>query len=194
MATIANLKDRIFRLTSHRYNDTFHMLDLINSAQGELVEGARLRDKQTISVVQGTASYALPNNFKSPGVVQDESNECVVLYDLVDISENLPGYAIEGGSIVIKPTPSNDLTLTHYYYKYPATLVDDSDIPEIDEPYHDLLAVYAAGMILLLPELTITDKTLSDRLLKRWDEGKFDFIASMQRKNKSAKGRTVTNW
>jgi hypothetical protein len=195
MPTLGELRARVFRSTSGMYTETYHMNDLINDAQSQLVDGARLRGVQSINVLTSTDTYALPENFKSPGeMLYQQQNECIVTYPLLDIASNQFGYAIEAGNIILKPYPQETRTLTHYYYKYATTLVDDSDVPEIDPQYHDLLQFYAAAMIILLPTLNIQDKTLSDRYLKRWDEGKAGFIMDMQRKNKSSTGRTVVNW
>lgn len=195
MPTLSEIRARVFRMTSGMYTDSYHMDDLINDAQHQLVEGARLRGVQSIPLTTGTDTYALPDNFKSPGeLLYAENNDSTVTYPLLDIASNQFGYAIELGNIIIKPYPQENRTLTHYFYKYATPLVNDTDVPEIDVPYHDLLAFYAAAMILLLPTLNVQDKTLSDRYLKRWDEGKASFISDMQRKNKSSTGRTVVHW
>ncbi|WP_339317924.1 hypothetical protein [Paenibacillus sp. FSL R10-2734] len=195
MPTLEEIRTRVFRATSGMYTDSYHMDDLINDALNQLVEGARLRGVQTIDVVTGTNSYALPDDFKSPGeLLYIESDNCIIPYSLVDISSNQYGYSIEGKEIIIKPVPQEERTLTHYFYKYAIRLVNNNDVPEIDSQYHDLLSFYAAGMILLLPTLNIQDKTLSDRYLNRWQDGKTNFVQDMQRKNKSSKGRTVVNW
>ncbi|AHV96154.1 hypothetical protein [Paenibacillus sabinae] len=195
MPTLEEIRIRVFRATSGMYTDTYHMTDLINDAIHQLVEGARLRDSSSIAVTAGVNTYSLPANFKSPGALLDATSaDSLVPYELVDITENRTGYAIEGGDLIIKPTPQESRTLTHYYYKYATPLVSETDVPEIDPQYHDLLAFYAAGMILLLPQLSIADKTLSDRYMNRWNEGKASFISDMQRKNKSSRARTVNTW
>src|SRR5690348_5356427 len=139
MANVEQLKDRIFRATNHLYNDTFHMLDLLNDGLNMLVDGGKLRDVVTIPIVVGTNQYALPINFKAPGILQDETDPNAVLpYELVGIGENRFGYAIEAGFIYIKPMPTQAVNLTHYYYKYATPLVEDTDIPtDIDVQYHN---------------------------------------------------------
>lgn len=191
---VNSLLDRVRRHTNHIYVDTFHMIDLMNDAQNQLVEGAKLRGVQTITLVPGTDEYALPSDFKSPGNLVDTTDDCYVEYSLVDIATNESGYAIEGGNIYIKPIPQASRTLSHYYYKYAQQMGDVADTPEIDSNYHDLLAIYAAGMILMLPELAGTDKGLADRYLKRWEDGKTNFFRDMQRKNKATRGKVVNNW
>src|SRR2546423_697971 len=52
-------------------------------------------------------------------------------------------YAIDGGNLHLYPTPNNVFTLELRYWKLPADLVNDSDIPSIPAGYHDLLWYYA---------------------------------------------------
>lgn len=188
------LLDRVRRHTNHVYPDTFHMIDLMNDAQNQLIEGAKLRGVQTITLVPGTSVYPIPSDFKSPGNLVDTTDESYVEYALVDIATNEFGYAIENGNIHIKPVPQAERTLTHYYYKYAQPMELSTDTPEIDSNYHDLLAVYAAGMILLLPQLSGQDKSLADRYLGRWEAGKQNFFQDMQRKNKATRGKVVNIW
>lgn len=188
------LLDRVRRHTNHIYSDTYHMIDLLNDAQNQLVEGSKLRGVQTVTLIAGTDEYALPSDFKSPGNVIDTTDDAYVEYPLVDITSNESGYAIESGSIYIKPKPQAARTLTHYYYKYAMPMENATDTPEIDSNYHDLLAFYAAGMILSLPQLAGADTRLADRLLGRWADGKANFFKDMQRKNKATKGRVVNQW
>lgn len=195
MPTLVEIRERIFRATSGMYTDIYHMNDLINDAIAQLVDGARLRGVQSVPLVTGTDIYALPTDFKSPGdLLYQGINDDPIVYPLLDITSSGFGYAIEGSNIIIKPYPPEARTLTHYYYKYAATLIEDEDIPEIDPQYHDLPSFYASGMILLLPTLNIQDKSLADRYLRRWEDGKQAFIMDMKRKNKSSVGRTVINW
>lgn len=195
MPALGELRQRVFHATSGLYTETYHMDNLLNDALNQLVEIAKLRGVQTLSLIPGTDTYALTDNFKSPGQLLDTTDQnCAIPYELVDITENRFGYTIENGNIIIKPVPQQSKELTHYYYKYATQLVNDSDVPEIDSQYHDLLSTYASGMILLLPTLQIQDKTLSDRYLVRWQEGKLNFANDMQRKNKATRGRTVNLW
>lgn len=194
MANLSLLKDRIFRNTGGTYTETYHMTDLINDALNMLVDGAKLKAVQSIPVVTETASYALPTNFKSPSILQDETNpNGIVPYHLVDISENTFGYAIAEGNIILKPIPTQATTLTHYYYKYATPLEANADVPEIDAPYHFLLSTYASAVILTLPGQQ-GDKGLGDRMFAQWEEGKTAFFADMARKNKITRTREKVVW
>ena len=195
MPTLSQLKDRIFRNTGGMYTETFHMTDLINDALSMLVDGAKLKGIQTINVVGMTGEYALPADFKSPSVLQDQTdtNGSVAPYDLVNISENKFGYAIADGNIVLKPVPTAATTLTHYYYKYATVLVNDTDVPEVDSAYHFLLSTYASAVILLIPGLQ-NAPGLGDRFMNQWEEGKRSFFANMARKNKTTRTREKVVW
>ena len=185
MPNVAELKDRIFRATNHTYTDVFHMLALLNDALNQLTDGAKLEGSQTVSVVNGTGSYALPSTFKAPiALIEGEISAPTRVYDLVNIDENKYGYAIFNGQLHIKPKPTDAKTLTMYFYKYATQLAADTDTPEIDSQYHDLLSTYAAGMIMLLPDMKQYDKGLADRLMARWEDGKKSFRDSMMRKGK----------
>jgi hypothetical protein len=194
MATVTQLKDRIYRSTNGQYTDSFHMLDLLNDALNMMVEGAKIRNKASVYVSSGANNYPLPADFKAPGILQDETEvNSIVPYELVDISENRFGYAIEAGYLYIKPNPTQDVTLTHYYYKYATTLVEDTDTPtEIDSQYHDLLSTYAIAMI--LPLLPNPDKGMIDRWWSRWQDGLKGFIESSSKKNRSSRAREKVVW
>lgn len=200
---VSQIKDRIMRSTNHLYTDQFQMLDLINDALSNLVDAGKLKDTATVSVVAGTNKYALPANFKAPGTLQDETViDSIIPYQLVDISENRYGYAIEAGYMYIKPMPTQDVTLTHYYYKYATSLVNDTDIPtDIDEQYHSLLALYAIAMIVpLMRHDTSTRYAISaqnmfeTRQWQMWQDGLQGFIRSNARKNRNSRVTEKVIW
>jgi hypothetical protein len=191
VATVQLLIDRIYRQTN--YNDKPGMIDLLNDGLNMLIDAGKLRKKTTISVVANTNSYALPADFKAPGLIQDETDPNGILpYSLVDISENRFGYAIEDGYIYIKPMPTQVVTLTHYYYNYAVPLVEDTDIPEIDSQYHSTIADYAIAMI--LPLLPNPDKGAIDRAWSRWQSGLAGYTMSATKKNKNSSARMKVIW
>jgi hypothetical protein len=191
---LSQLIDRIFHNTGGTYTEKFHMTDLINDALSMLVDGAKLKGVQTIAVLSGIDAYALPTDFKSPSILQDQADpNGVIPYNLVDISENSFGYAIADGDIILKPKPTQATTLTHYYYKYATPVVLGTDTPEIDSPYHFLLATYASAVILMLPSMQV-DKGLGDRMFGQWEEGKRSFLTDMARKTKASRVREKVIW
>lgn len=193
MPDLALLKDRIFYMTNHLYTDTVNMTNMINDAQNMLTDGAKLEGSSSIAVISGTGSYALPATFKAPiTLVKGTIAEPDQVYDLVSIDEFKFGYSIFESLIYLKPLPQETMILTLYYYKYATQLTLDTDTPEIDTQWHDLLSTYAAGMIaLLLPDF---DKGLADRYMQRWEEGKKAFKESMARKQKRTTVRQKIIW
>jgi len=203
MSNVEQLKDRIFRGTNHLFNDTFHMLELINDGVDNLMDAGKLRKKTTINAVVGTNSYALPTDFKAPGILQDETNDnYVITYDLVGISENRFGYAIEAGYIYLKPSPIEDKVLTHYYYNYATSLVNDTDIPiEIDTQYHSLIALYAIAMIIPLVHkdtstryAVMANNLAETRAWQMWQDGLAGFVKANTKKNKNVRSREKVIW
>lgn len=203
MATVSQLKDRIFRATNKLYDDQDHMLELLNDGYNMLVDGGKLRKVVTIPIIAGTNQYSLPVDFKAPSILQDETDPNAVLpYELVSISENRFGYAIEAGYIYIKPMPTQVTTLTHYYYKYATPLASDTDIPtDIDAQYHNCIAEYAVSQIIPMiksdtsTRYAIMAQNLADtRAWQMWQDGLKRFIDANTRKNKSGRARDKVVW
>jgi len=189
---LADLKTRIFRMTNHIYNDTFHMTDLVNDALNIIATEAKLEAETSINVTAGTANYPLPTDYKSPRALMEGTLDCPIhIYDLVPPEEISYGYSIWNGEIIIKPTPTQNVTLNFYYYKFPSELKNDEDIPDIDPQYHEILAAYAAAMILSLPGVEGVSNALRDRYFAMWDEGRSRFQADMERKNRQRSVRKV---
>jgi hypothetical protein len=203
MANLGQIKDQILRSVNYQYTDQFHMRDLINDAITNMVDAGKLKKKTTISVLNGINSYALPTDFKSPGTLQDETMPNAILpYELVDISENRFGYAIESGFIYIKPVPTQAVTLTHYYYNYPVALVNDLDIPvEIDAQYHNVIGLYAIAMIIPIinkdtsTRYAVMANNLADtRAWQMWQDGLKGFTDANTRKHKNIRSRDKVVW
>jgi hypothetical protein len=203
MSNVAQLKDRIIRGTNHLYEDQFHMLDLINDGVSNMMDAAKIIKRTTISAVVGTNVYPLPADFKAPSNLQDETNDNYVInYDLVDISENRYGYAIESGFIYLKPSPLENKVLTHYYYNYAANLVNDSDIPtEIDAQYHNVIALYAISMIIPLVKkdtstryAVMANNLAETRAWQMYQDGLQGFIRANAKKNKNSRAREKVVW
>lgn len=199
---VSEMKDYIFRSTNNQYNDTFHMLALLNDGLNELVEAARLRTNATLSIMANVNVYDKPSDFKAPYILQDETDpNSVITYPLVSIGENTPGYAIED-KIYIKPIPSQDKNLKLYYYKYATPLVNDNDEPtDIDSQYHYLLPLYANSQIIPLIKSDTTTRysvmaaNLADsRAWQRWLDGKQNFISAMTKKNRLSRIREKVVW
>lgn len=189
---LQELKERVFRLTNNKFTDEFHMVDLINDALNQLVDIGKIKGKETIEVSKGNGEYDLPELFKAPYALIEGDVSDPVIYPLINMNDRF-GYVIYGDVFYLKPLPNENKTLTMFYYKYASRLENPDDVPEIDSQWHDLLAMYAAGMIMLLPDLGV-ERGLSDRILGRWDEGKRQFESAMMRKNKQSSVREKVRW
>jgi hypothetical protein len=200
---LGQIKDRVLRSINYEYTDTFHLVDLINEGLNILVDSGKLKDKVTLSVLPQVNMYPLPNNFRAPGILQDETVvDAIIPYELVDISENRYGYAIESGNMYIKPMPTQAVTLTHYYYKFANPLVNDEDIPtDIDTQYHSSIALYAISMI--LPTLNtdtttryaVTAATMADqRAWQNWTTALNNFIEANTKKSRNSRVREKVVW
>jgi hypothetical protein len=194
MAKVSDLKDKIFRATGHKYTDFIYMLQLLNDALTDLTDEAKLEDKVTINVVPGQDTYALPANFKTPRSLVDETTDKDLRqdYQLLDITENKYGYSIFNGNLIMKPVPQEQKDLSLYYYKFAADLVNDSDVPDIDQHYHNLLATYAIAMILgMQPDVP---RWNVEKYQADWIQGKRQFTAEMQKKRKLSRVRESIQW
>lgn len=193
---LSDVKDRVFRLTNNIYNDTFHMRDLINSALTILSDDGKIESVQTYQVTAGNATYTLPSGFKSVrALVEGSIDNPSQVYDLVSLDSAEGGYALWGDSLTIKPTPEQDKTLNLYFYKYATQLVNDTD--ELESQfvgYVDVIASYAAAMILSLPGMDNVTRGLIDRYFSIWEDGKQRFKLDRSKSTKQATVRKVTNW
>lgn len=192
---LAQLKERIMRNTNGLYNDQTYMKDLINEAIKQLSTESKVQASTTITTAAGTGSYALPADFKEViAVMEGTIDEPTFIYPKVDIASFEIGYAIFNGYIYFKPTPADVRSINLYYYKFLSELSEETDTPEIDSRYHDILAAYASAMILSLPGMQGVTRATVDRHLAFWEEGRRNFQADMQRKNKVTSVRKVEGW
>lgn len=191
---LSDLKDRVFRMTNHTYQDQFHMRDLINDAINTLAGDAKLQSSTAINLVAGTGSYALPTTYKSPiALVDGTLDNPLMILNLLAPDSFEHGYTIYNGQLVMKPTPTGAKTLNFYFYAYPAELTNDTDLLTIDYRYGDAIAAYASAMILSLPGSEVSSG-LVDRYFAMWEEARNKFKVDMQQKVKQATVRKTVIW
>ena len=192
---LRDLKDRIFQMTNGIYRDQEHMRVLVNQALIELAKAAKIQSTATITTTPGVGEYPLPVDFKEAyALIEGSPDHPKMVWRLVDPESPIGGYAIYGGNLVIKPTPSDPKTLTLLYYAYPPELVSDDDELPIDDRYAYAVAAYAAAMIMSLPGIEGVNQTMIDRYFEMWESAKKRFTADMQRKYKRAMVRKVVDW
>lgn len=182
---------RTMRNINFVYNDRDHIKNLINEAQMLLASDAKLQASEIVTLIPDQANYPLPEGYKEPiNLINGE----LCAYTLTDVSSYESGYYIYGGELVFRPAPQEGKSVTFYYYQYPNELYNEDDVPVIDERYHDVLATYAAAMVLSLPGIPNVSNALVERYFSVWEQRKLQFKTGMQRKNKQTSVNKVTNY
>lgn len=177
------------------YNDGDHIKNLINEALTMIAADAKIQTQQTITLIPGQAEYALPANYKEPiAMIEGPLNDPYCNFPLTELNSYTSGFYIYGGNIVFRPIPQDGKTLTFYYYQYPDELLNENDVPDIDPRYHDVLATYAAAMVLSLPNIENVNNNLIERYFGIWEQRRAQFKIDTQRKHKQTSVRKVTNY
>lgn len=110
-------------------------------------------DESTLdfSTISGTALYPQPTDFARDRALRQTDVEVELLgveLRLIDRSAPATGtpryYALDGLKLHLYPTPDGVYPLELRYWKMPALLVADSDVPNLPADYHRLLWIYAA--------------------------------------------------
>jgi hypothetical protein len=191
---VGKLLDRVYRATNSKYTDRFGIVDMFNDAQSQLTDDAKIEAESSIVLVVDQESYTLPANFKAPiNLIDGTIAAPNFIYPLININEYRFGYSIFNGEILLKPVPNEAKTINFYYYKKPAELVEDDEIPEFDSLYHHLLASYAIFNIGMMPEMGIA-QGMVDRAKMDWTQGSMDFVQSISRKNKRQRVNQKVVW
>lgn len=191
---VSDLLGRVINSTGHKYEDRFQIISLLNEAQSILTDDAKLEASATVTMVVNQDQYPVPPDFKAPiALIHGTISNPDFIYPLVNIDENRFGYALFGGNLYIKPTPTESKTLNLYYYKHSAPLVADSDAPGFDSFYHYLLATYAIFNIMLIPG-TDFDKGIIDRARSEWETGRQNFLHAQSRKQKRSRVNEKVVW
>lgn len=181
---VGKLLDRVLRATNWKYTDRFGIVDMFNDAQSQITDDARIEAESPIVLVVDQESYTLPTNFKAPiNLIDGTIAAPNFIYPLININEYQYGYSIYNGNILLKPVPNEVKTINLYYYKTPAELVEDEDIPEFDSLFHYLLASYAIYTIGMMPDIGVA-QGMVDRSKLEWTNGTMSFVQSMTRKYK----------
>lgn len=118
-----------------------------------------LYDTYTTTSVSGTAAYSLPADSLNPPKVHhvmydDHVLEPMNYLETRDLNPFLTntgtplGFYINGNQVYLYPVPDSAKELKIVYYKKPAELSADDDVPEIPEEFHEALANYAAYQIM----------------------------------------------
>lgn len=143
---------------------TQYAKDMLNDAQQQIAARFDLRvlaaTPQSTNLAAGSFSYNLPTDFLRARFLENTTDGWVMQpfesYESLEIADEAGTYTatgspsfyvIEAGTVKVYPTPSATTTLKLYYYRTPATLSADADVPEIPATYHrSVLVAYAVAM------------------------------------------------
>jgi hypothetical protein len=149
------------------------------------------------STVSGTATYSLPADFAKIRSVRDTGRQMEMAsvglrqIDQSSLSSGAPRYyAIDGSNLHLWPTPDGVYPLETRYWKLPAPLVADSDVPTIPADYHNLL-IYAANAECYRAE---DDHATAANWQALYDKGLAEFAADMKFENDDAPARIADMW
>lgn len=105
---------------------------------------------QDLSTVPGTATFALPSDFaKIRSLHRTDLGRELESVELRDIDRSIItsgepyAYAQDGVNLHLYPTPDQVYPLELRYWKIPAALSADTDVPTIPSDYHNIL-IYSA--------------------------------------------------
>lgn len=130
----------------------------INRALHSLEQEAEwpwLEMQETINVVAGTTSYtpgASGGNWLRTRWLEDQNGKNMEWFSHVELDDRYSNsstgqpktFSVYGDQINIRPIPDGSYTLTHFYQRSEADLVNDTDTPVIPATYHTLIVDYAS--------------------------------------------------
>lgn len=191
---VGRLLDRVYRATSWKYTDRSGIVDMFNDAMSQLTDNAKIEAESQINLVVNQENYPLPPDFKAPiNLIDGTIASPNFIYPLLNINEYQYGYSIYNNEILLKPVPQEARTINFYYYKTPAELVEDEDVPEFDSLYHHILASYAVYNIGMTQGMDIPQGMI-DRAKTEWIQGAQEFTQSIARKNKRQRVNRKVIW
>lgn len=135
------------------------------------------------NTVNGTSLYSLPADFAKVRSVRrtDVSIEMVnVGLRTIDRSVSTSGapvyYALDGANVHFYPSPDQAYPIELRYWKLPAQLVADTDVPTIPADYHSLLNYWATAEAYRAED----DAQTAQGWQALYDKGLTEFAADMK--------------
>ena len=154
---LGQLRAALERRTGVAYDSTAAN-ELINDGLRAVAAAGKwpwLFDTQTITLVAGTASYALPAGYlDTRSIVLSDGRRAERIAvedgDVFSSRQELPtcAYAIEGDEVIFYPTPSAAGTATHRFVRGEEELSSDSDTPLLPATFHPAVVCYAARAVM----------------------------------------------
>lgn len=162
--------------------DAGDVVDWVNRALDDLTSIAK-KEARTSFVITPENAYPLPSDFHDFAyvIVGQEIYDCLPQEDFWK-----KGFKVWGDVLSLQAGPDTG-TIELYYYRKLQHLssIDTAAVPEIEEPFHDLLILYALG------QLQFTEEDYDDRpdSMIRYQQRKAEYANYMLRKRK--KGRVI---
>ena len=107
----------------------------------------------TVLTVNAQARYTLPTDWERTRTVNVGGMDARFMniadidrFQYFDDVRTLWSFGVDGGSLVIAPTPTSALALIHRYVKQEPVLVNPSDTPLIPTRFHAAIVTYAAKL------------------------------------------------
>lgn len=132
---------QLIKQTNRDVDDSYSNADLtdwMNRALDDLTPLVKKESKQSYTI-DSTNSYSIPTDFYETVHIIVDSNalDQVPMKDFDSI-----GYKVFADQLSLQNGPESG-TIDLYYHRKLSKLVNADDVPEIEEPYHDLLILYA---------------------------------------------------
>lgn len=150
-----------------------------------------------LPTVTGTALYPLPADFaRVRSVRRTDVEQEMVSAGLRDIDRSTPAsgapvwYALDAANIHLYPTPDNAYPIEIRYWKLPASLAADTDVPTIPADYHNLLIYWAVAESYRAED----DHETAQQWQGLYDKGLAEFAADMKFVNDDAPTQAAGMW
>lgn len=163
---LADVRERIDETTANYWNDTA-LTRWVNEALADVAKRSEtLQATASVAVVAGTANYSAPVDtvringmeFTPTGSTQKYPVKPATRQSMENVwglnqgqLGSYPSFFVPWGfspSITLQlfPVPGQNGSLTIYYYKLPAALVNGADIAQIPEGWQDLIPLYVEAV------------------------------------------------
>ncbi|MBH0328264.1 hypothetical protein ABH14_00360 [Brevibacillus brevis] len=162
--------------------DADDIVDWANRCLDDLTSIVKKEAKQTYTIDSNNA-YPLPPDFHDFAYLIIGGEQ---YYPVTQDDFRTRGFKVWGGTLSIQEGPTTG-TMEFYYFRKLARLTTTNTAaePEIDEPFHDLLILYAVG------QLQFTEEDYDDRpdFMQRYYARKVEYSNYVMKKRR--KGRTI---
>lgn len=183
---------QIIAQVNRDFGDTYSNSDItdwVNRCLDDLSPLAKMEEKK-VTDIQDSNVYELPDDLHEIRFVLVGGKE----FNQIPLTDTRrQGYKVWAGELTTQMGPLiQPLTgqVELYYYRKLNHLANTSDIPEIEEPFHDLLILYTIG------QMQFEDEDYEDRpdYMTRYQQRKAEYASYVQRKNSEPYFITEMEW